>query len=365
MDVDRLGEMQNDLVSVGGKKFARAFEYPGFHDEVAARGCARYKCACTLGLTAGKIIWTKRCSFNVGHDFVDHALAGVSVDDVGENRSTILLDHVQDIFDVCVARKCLYAHRYPRLQICAEQDTSLNLVKIQPNQLRWWILGGLWLLYASFGAVIVSIAPLVTDIVRDLSLSHSAMGSIMGAWQLVFIFSAIPCGMLLDRIGTGRALLIGGLVIVLSAVGRGLADSYWTFLLAVMLFGVGGPIVSSGAPKLVAELFNGSQRGFAMGIYMTGPSLGGVAALSLTPRVAHAFAGYAVALGHVRVGRRCAGCNTVVVDIGRPHQQSECAEGSPNERYTACHHESLVRATGRACGVVDEHRRFSLQSRAE
>ena len=147
---------------------------------------------------------------------------------------------------------------------------------------RWWLLAGLWLSYASFGLLAASIAPVVAPIEAELGLSHAAMGSIMGAWQLVYIFSAVPCGLLLDRIGGRRALLIGILLIAASGLGRALAVDYRTLLLAVMLFGLGGPIISSGAPKLVAALFTGSQRGMAMGIYMTGPAIGGVVCLGLT-----------------------------------------------------------------------------------
>jgi len=148
--------------------------------------------------------------------------------------------------------------------------------------MKWWVLLGLWLLYASFGLIAASLAPMVARIEADMGMSHAAMGSIMGAWQLVYIFAAIPCGILLDRIGGRSALLIGALLIAASAAGRAFADDYTSFLAAVMLFGVGGPIVSSGAPKVVAELFSGSQRGLAMGIYMTGPAIGGVICLTLT-----------------------------------------------------------------------------------
>ena len=150
---------------------------------------------------------------------------------------------------------------------------------------RWWILLGLWLLYASFGLIVVSISPLVAPIEASLNMSHAAMGSVMGAWQLVYIFSAIPCGVLLDRLGGRKALLIGAGLIAVSAAGRAFAVDYWSFLLAVMLFGLGGPIISSGAPKVVAQLFEGSQRGLAMGIYMTGPAAGGVVCLTMTHSV--------------------------------------------------------------------------------
>jgi cyanate permease len=151
--------------------------------------------------------------------------------------------------------------------------------------MRWLILAGLWLCYMSFGVVVTSLAPLVPVIQTDLAMSHSAMGSILGAWQLVYIAAAVPCGILLDRLGGRWALTLGVGIIVVSAVGRVQADSYWALLAAVMLFGIGGPIVSSGAPKIVTGIFTGSQRGLAMGIYMTGPTLGGIASLTLTHSV--------------------------------------------------------------------------------
>jgi cyanate permease len=52
-----------------------------------------------------------------------------------------------------------------------------------------------------------------------------------------------------------------------------------------MLFGLGGPILSAGAPKVVTEWFQGSTRGFAMGVYATGPAIGGVVSLTLTHSV--------------------------------------------------------------------------------
>jgi len=147
--------------------------------------------------------------------------------------------------------------------------------------LRWLLLFGLWFGYFSFGAIIASIAPLVEAIRADLDISYAAIGSVMGAWQLVYIGAALPAGMLLDRLGARLALFLGIALIAASAVGRAYATGYWSLLGAVMLFGLGGPIISSGAPKVVTDVFAGSSRGLAMGIYMTGPTLGGVAALTL------------------------------------------------------------------------------------
>jgi len=133
-----------------------------------------------------------------------------------------------------------------------------------------------------FGLSMASLAPLVSEIESDLGFSHSAMGTVMGAWQFVYIFAAIPCGILLDRLGSRWGLAIGALIIGLSGIFRGCAQEYVHLLAAVALFGIGGPLISAGAPKVVSEHFRGSTRGFAMGIYITGPGIGAMAALLLT-----------------------------------------------------------------------------------
>jgi cyanate permease len=74
-------------------------------------------------------------------------------------------------------------------------------------------------------------------------------------------------------------------VIAASNVLRGVASGYVSLFLAVAVFGLGGPLVSVGAPKMAALWFEGRERGFAMGVYITGLSLGNIVAFSLTNSV--------------------------------------------------------------------------------
>ena len=154
-----------------------------------------------------------------------------------------------------------------------------------PLKYRWVMLAMIWLAYASFGMVSSSLSPVVTQISEDLHLSYSQIGTILGAWQLTYIGVAFVGGRIIDRIGLRRALGFGLLVIAASALLRGAANDFWTLFLAVALFGVGGPMVSIGAPKLVATWFLGVERGKAAGIYATGSALGGVIVLSLSNSV--------------------------------------------------------------------------------
>lgn len=150
-----------------------------------------------------------------------------------------------------------------------------------PHPYRWAVLGGTWLVYFCFGLTSAALPPLVSVIRADLSLSGSAMGSVLGAWQLVYIGAAIPLGVALDRIGPRRDLLAATLIIALSGALRAIADDHITLFLAVALFGIGGPLISIGAPKLVAVWFDSRERGLAMGLYISGPALGGIVALTM------------------------------------------------------------------------------------
>jgi MFS transporter, CP family, cyanate transporter len=98
---------------------------------------------------------------------------------------------------------------------------------------RWAMLAGVWMVYFCFGSTAAAIAPLVSRITAELNLSHTQMGSILGAWQLVYIGAAIPCGALLDRIGPRRGLALGAAVVAASGILRGVATNYVTMLLAV------------------------------------------------------------------------------------------------------------------------------------
>jgi len=150
------------------------------------------------------------------------------------------------------------------------------------SRYRWVMLLLLWLLYIAFGLVARSITPLVTPILNDLRMSYSQMGFILGSWQLTYILVALVAGAILDRWGVRKSIFAGALTIGLSASIRFYATGFLTMLIAIVLFGVGGPMISIGGPKTISEWFSGHSRGIAVGVYTTGPWIGGLLALALT-----------------------------------------------------------------------------------
>ena len=136
------------------------------------------------------------------------------------------------------------------------------------------------LVYGSFGMVSASLAPLIAPILRDLDMTRTSMGLVLGSWQFVYLFVAIPAGAAIDRFGLKRALLIGICFVALSQIIRAGATHQYILLAAVMVFGLGGPFISVGAPKLTSLWFPQKEVGSALGIYTVSPSFGSMIAVA-------------------------------------------------------------------------------------
>jgi len=127
-----------------------------------------------------------------------------------------------------------------------------------------------------------SLPPIVTPILRDLDMTYSEMGFILGSWQLVYIPVAVFAGFIIDKWGIRKSLFVGTLIIGFSEGLRYYATGFITLLPLVALFGIGGPLISIGAPKVVSSWFRGNDRATAVGIYTTAPWIGGLFSIAAT-----------------------------------------------------------------------------------
>ncbi|GAA4750253.1 MFS transporter [Nocardioides endophyticus] len=150
------------------------------------------------------------------------------------------------------------------------------------DRANWPILALAWMLYFGFAVTAASLVPIITPVRDDLGLSYTQIGVVLGTWQLVYIVAAIPAGAFIDRLGTKHSLFVGALLVAASAATRGLAVDAVSLMLAVALFGLGGPIISIGLPKLIAQWFTGRHRSTASGIYITGSLAGNITVLAAT-----------------------------------------------------------------------------------
>ena len=169
---------------------------------------------------------------------------------------------------------------------------NLTMISKTSSHRRWWVLASLWTLYASFGLVAGSLAPLLSHIRNDLNMSHAAMGAALGAWPFVYLAVSALVGKVLDRVGVRVGLSLGAALIGVSGLLRGAAQSGTGLWFAVAVFGLGGPFISIGAPKLVTQWFASQERGLAVGVYSTAPSMGSIVGLVVADPLRIFFGGW-------------------------------------------------------------------------
>lgn len=177
-----------------------------------------------------------------------------------------------------------------------------HLMKPYSKSYRWVIVVLLWLLYVTFGLVSRSVSPLITPILKDLGITYGQMGLILGSWQLTYIAVAVIAGAVIDKWGVRRPLFAGTIIIGLSATLRYFPSGFNGFLPVVALFGVGGSLISIGAPKAISMWFSGKSRGTAVGIYLTGLRIGGLLAFTTTNSFVMPLTGYSWRLTFVCYG---------------------------------------------------------------
>jgi sugar porter (SP) family MFS transporter len=110
----------------------------------------------------------------------------------------------------------------------------------------WVVIGGAKPFYEKF-----------FDIVQSPSLQGWAMSSAL----LGCIFGALISGLISEKYGRKKTLIISALLFSVSALGTGFADTLTAFILYRLLGGIGIGLASTQSPIYIAEVSPGSMRG--------------------------------------------------------------------------------------------------------
>ncbi len=150
----------------------------------------------------------------------------------------------------------------------------------------------------SFGQGMV--IPLVPTLAKSFGVSPGLASQIITANAVGKVASLIPGGILVDRFNPKWSLVLGPLMITLSAVAMFLAPVFWVVLAAQFLAGAGDSLWLIGREVTGLNLVHPDKRGRLMSGFMgissvglaLGPLLGGILSDSFNYRVV--FLAYAV-----------------------------------------------------------------------
>lgn len=163
-----------------------------------------------------------------------------------------------------------------------------------PN--RWLILAALTFARTVMGFQFQSVAAVAPFVIADFHIGYAALGTVIGLYLLPGVAVAIPGGVLAQRFGDKRMVLMA-----LSAMTLGglmMASGNETLLTAGrILSGCGAVVLNVLVTKMTTDTFEGREVVTALGVLITSWPLGIALALVTLPRLATAASWHAAMLG--------------------------------------------------------------------
>ncbi|MEU7857996.1 DHA2 family efflux MFS transporter permease subunit [Nonomuraea sp. NPDC049141] len=153
----------------------------------------------------------------------------------------------------------------------------------QPDPRRWWALTALVLtsLAVGFDVTILNLA--LPSMAKDLHADNAQLQWFVIVYTLVLAAGMIPAGMLGDRFGRKKTLLVALVIFGISSLAAAYAPSTGIFIAARAVLGLGAALIMPTMLALIPTMFTAKERPKAIGTlagasmlaFPIGPILGG------------------------------------------------------------------------------------------
>ena len=115
---------------------------------------------------------------------------------------------------------------------------------------------------------------MLPEMIRDLSLSRTAAGSIYNAYLFAYVSLTPLTGILTDRLGARRVIACCAFILAAGVTLMGTVESLWLACLAFGIAGLGATGMWTPVITVVQRWFAPHRRGLALGILSAGYGLG-------------------------------------------------------------------------------------------
>jgi len=143
-----------------------------------------------------------------------------------------------------------------------------------------WRLALLWLAGISLRITVLAVPPVLPLIHNDLELNEKAVGMLTALPVLLLAAAAVLGSLVIHRIGSRRALIIGLVAIALAGSAPGLGPAVPVLFAMTFVMGCGISICQPSLPSLVAQWFK-RRVGLATASYSNGLLVGEMVAAGL------------------------------------------------------------------------------------
>ena len=115
------------------------------------------------------------------------------------------------------------------------------------------LMFALWLAGVAMRMSILAMPPVIPQVHDELHMSETQIGLLIGLPLAMFAIAAVPGSLLISRVGTRTAVIIGMIVAAFAGAARGAAIDVWTLYAASIATGFGVAIMQPGVPTLTRE----------------------------------------------------------------------------------------------------------------
>ncbi len=153
--------------------------------------------------------------------------------------------------------------------------------KPQPSALfRWLVL--VVISFAMFGNYYIydSISPLADVLKQQLGYSDANIGLLNAIYSFPNIIMVLIGGLIIDRIGTRKSVLIFTVLIMLGALVTAVKGNIITMSAGRLIFGLGAESMIVAITTIIARWFKGKELSLAFGLNLTVARLGSFMALN-------------------------------------------------------------------------------------
>lgn len=157
---------------------------------------------------------------------------------------------------------------------------TLTIKKEPPAALRWIVL--IFISLAMFGNYYIydCISPLADVLKAQLHFTDKNLGLLQGIYSIPNIFMVLIGGIIIDKIGTKKAVLIFACLVFIGALFTTIKGDIVFMATGRLIFGLGAESMIVGITTILARWFKGKELSFAFGLNLTIARLGSFLALN-------------------------------------------------------------------------------------
>ena len=151
-----------------------------------------------------------------------------------------------------------------------------------------WIVLGMFIIIALMSQLLwLTFAPLTSEISQLYQVTAFDISLLSLVWPLVFVITAIPVGIYIDKKGFKKSVSIGAIFLAVFSITRIFSVTFDHNFLLLLISQTGAavsqPFIFGSITKLASSWFPEKEQGLATGLGTIGLFLGMMLALALTP----------------------------------------------------------------------------------